>query len=87
MAKIIDAQLVGIQTDQHTIALVVEMEDEQLHTDEHPFCDDILCPCHMTIDPDTGNTTDYYLEHIRIPYQAGLLSRDEKERIYNGWHI
>lgn len=24
----------------------VLMEDEPLHTDEHPFCDDPTCPCH-----------------------------------------
>jgi hypothetical protein len=24
---------------------IVLMEDEPLHTDEHPYCDDMTCPC------------------------------------------
>lgn len=25
--------------------LVIQMEDEIIHTDEHPFCGDEMCPC------------------------------------------
>ncbi len=78
--------MIATETPYARLALVVDVEFKE-HTDGHPFCFDPLCFCKETIDPSTGETTDYYLEHIRIPYQAGLLSRDEKERIYNGWHI
>ncbi len=36
------------QEDIHpglAIAIVL-MEDELVHTDEHPLCDDLECPCH-----------------------------------------
>ena len=32
------------QQDQHP--LIVLMEDEVIHTDDHPFCDDPTCGCH-----------------------------------------
>jgi len=28
-------------------AIIIPMEDELIHTDEHPFCDDAYCPCHL----------------------------------------
>ena len=28
------------------LGLVVLMEDELVHTDEHPVCSDSTCPCH-----------------------------------------
>jgi len=87
MTTIIDAHLIGIATDQHPIALVVTMEDAQLHTDAHPFCSDLVCPCHATIDPTAGGVSAYYAEYIHDPYQAGLLSREEIERIYHGDHL
>lgn len=76
-----------MSTKEQTVALIVTMEDENLHTDNHPFCSDILCPCHESIDRENGGVDPYYAEYIRIPYQAGLLSRAEKERIYYGEHI
>jgi hypothetical protein len=26
--------------------ITIPMEDELVHTQEHPFCDDLTCPCH-----------------------------------------
>src|SRR3989440_12502103 len=26
--------------------IIIPMEDELVHTEEHPFCDDPACPCH-----------------------------------------
>lgn len=31
---------------EYTAVPVVLMEDPIIHTDEHPYCDDRLCPCH-----------------------------------------
>ncbi len=28
------------------IVFIVMMEDAPVHTNEHPYCDDRLCPCH-----------------------------------------
>jgi len=38
--------LIAEETPYASLALVVTMEDEQLHTDAHPFCTDSTCPCH-----------------------------------------
>lgn len=84
--RIIDTQLVAIETDQRTIALIVHVE-EKLHTDAQPFCADPLCPCHERINKDTGATDPYYAEYLETPRLEGLLSRDEIERIANSWHI
>ncbi len=78
--------LVGVLTTHNTLAVVIPT-DYKLHTDSHPFCNDLICPCHETIDTATGKVTDYYQEYIRAPYQAGLLSRQEKERIFHGDHL
>ncbi len=33
------------------VVLVVWMEDEKLHTDEHPTCSDPTCPCNEDTEP------------------------------------
>lgn len=30
----------------HTDPILIPMEDEVIHTPEHPFCADPFCPCH-----------------------------------------
>jgi len=68
-----------------TVALVVTMEDEKLHNDDHPFCNDLTCPCHRVIDG--WNFTPYYQEYIQEPIDSGLLTYDEAMRIYHGDHF
>ena len=29
--------------------IVIPMEDDLVHTPEHPYCDDPLCPCHADL--------------------------------------
>ena len=87
MTTIIDAHLIGIATDQHPIALVVTMEDEQLHTDAHPFCNDLTCPCHEVRDPRKCEYPPYYWEHLEAPYRAGLYSLEEVGRIFHNDHL
>lgn len=84
---IIDSHLIGIETDQQTIALVVTMEDAPLHTDEHPFCSDMTCPCHEKFDFSTGFYCDYYFECVWVPYLLGLLTTQEALRIYYNTHM
>jgi hypothetical protein len=33
------------QVQVHT-AIVIPMEDPLIHTDDHPYCDNLSCPCH-----------------------------------------
>ncbi len=40
------------------LAVIVIQCDEIIHTDEHPFCGDEMCPCH--------NDLLYLVEHGRI---------------------
>lgn len=82
----IQAVATGIITAQNTVALLVDVQ-EKLHTDDHPFCNDLVCPCHMTVDSYTGRYPDYYYEYLEGPRRAGLLSLDEVGRIFHGDHI
>ena len=77
---------IGIVDERGNVALIASV-DEKLHTDEHPFCSNPLCPCHETIDTSTGKLDPYFVEHIEQPRLDGLYSRNEIERIFNGWHI
>jgi hypothetical protein len=55
---------------------VVWMEDEQVHTDEHPFCGDSTCLC--------GEDSALVQEHITAPLHDGLLTNAEAMRLYFG---
>ncbi len=49
MLHVADKQYGIDQEDIHpglALGLVVLMEDEIIHTDEHPVCSDSTCPCH-----------------------------------------
>jgi len=41
---------------QEHIAIVIPMEDPLLHTDDHPYCDDLSCPCHDDQEGNPGET-------------------------------
>ncbi len=64
-----------------TIVLVpiIPMEDELLHRDDHPFCGDSTCPCHKDM-----SLIEYYLYQ---PFQNGLLTFDEAERLFVGEQV
>jgi len=66
---------------------IVLMQDAPVHTEAHPFCRDLTCPCHEKFDFSTGMFSSYYVEHIRIPYLLGLLTTQEATRIYYCQHI
>lgn len=63
----------------HDLLLVVLMEDEIIHTDEHPFCGDWKCPCHFD--------EDYVWEHHTQPYRSGLLTWEEAGRLLYGRQV
>ena len=44
----------------------IPMEDELVHTQEHPFCDDPACPCHTQ-------------EEERMPKASRATDEDEPE--------
>ncbi len=54
---------------------VYPVEDLPVHTPDHPFCDDLTCPCHEDQDA---------IAELNSFYQDGLVSRDDAERIYRG---
>ena len=61
------------------ITLFVVMEDEDVHTDARPFCNDDSCPCH--------EDRDLMDEYIHDPLNAGLLSNAEAIRRYWAYHL
>jgi len=63
-----------------TIISRYEEGDELIHTDEHPFCSDVSCPCH---DIQEGP----YYQLICQPLLAGLLTAEEANRLYFGEQV
>jgi len=49
--------------------------DYFIHSDDHPFCDDMSCPCHE----DEDN-----VQQLGEQFSDGLVSRDDADRIYRG---
>ncbi len=56
---------------------VIPVEDELIHTGDHPFCSDESCPCH-----DTATNDELFAEYIEWPVMAGLLTASEALRLY-----
>ena len=53
--------------------------DEIIHTDEHPFCWDIHCPCHWDR---SYEGCIYRRDYIDSPLDEGLITRQEADRLY-----
>jgi hypothetical protein len=67
------------QNSEYYCIVVIRMEDEPIHTDTHPFCDDISCPC--------KEDWQRINEHITEPLLAGLLTENEAIRLYQDRQI
>ena len=61
--------------------IVIQMEDEIIHTDDLPWCDDPDCPCHY--DFTVAGEAEYHAI-IEQPLADGLLTEPEAARIYDG---
>ena len=55
---------------------VIPVEDEPVHTDEHPFCSDMSCDCH--------DDSQFIAEYLEQPFYDGLLTSAEYFRIKEG---
>jgi hypothetical protein len=64
---------------EYYAVVVIRMEDEPIHTEEHPFCSDLHCPCHE----DWQNIN----EHITEPLRNGLMTDNEAIRLYQDRQI
>ena len=62
------------EDDEYTVVPIIPV-DYEIHTPNHPFCSDPLCPCHE--DPDL-------LAPVIEDYTNGLLSPDDATRITQG---
>ncbi len=61
---------------KHDQPLVIRMEDDLIHTQEHPFCSiDPTCPCHE--DPEL-------LTDVARAVEQGLLTPNEATRVVTG---
>ncbi len=54
---------------------VYPIEEFPFHTPDHPFCNDLTCPCHEDQES---------IAELNGYYEAGLVSRDDADRIYRG---
>jgi len=54
--------------------ITIICEDPIIHTAEHPFCSDPLCPCH--------DDREAVCRAIIEPLDAGLITWDEGSRIF-----
>ena len=54
---------------------ILSLPDEAIHTAEHPFCNDMSCPCHEDQES---------IQQLGGYYQEGLVSEADAERIYRG---
>lgn len=59
--------------------IVIQCEDEIIHTNERPFCGDWQCPCHFD--------EEYVWEHHTQPYRSGLLTWEEAGRLLYGKQV
>lgn len=62
----------------------VIMETALVHTDEHPFCDDAVCPCHSDMSLEGCR---YYGIHISEPLEDGLMTWVEADRLFRGGQL
>ena len=67
-----------------TNPIAIPMEDELIHTDEHPYCDDPTCPCQDELaELDTLANMDeyqYYSRSQQLADQATADYYDELQR-------
>jgi len=66
-------------SDQERWIPVIPCENEPVHDNEHPFCDDWKCPCHFD--------QDYVFQYHTNPYRKGLLTWEEAGRLLYGQQI
>jgi hypothetical protein len=63
---------------QQPIPIPYEGGDEPIHTNEHPFCDEMSCPCHEESE---------FIEQVQTWVTDGLITIEDAERIYRGQTI
>jgi hypothetical protein len=61
--------------DEYIVVPTIPLEDDPLHTQDHPFCYDGACGCHE--DPDL-------IWEINTAYQDGLLTSKEATDVTRG---
>lgn len=63
--------------DERCVPVIVV--DFVIHDEAHPFCDDVLCPCHADLAT--------HSRAIMQPWVNGLLTEDESDRIWYGKQV
>lgn len=55
--------------------IAIPMEDDPVHTDEYPFCDDPTCSCHED---------QTLIAEVAAQVEGGLLTPEEATGLVNG---
>ena len=63
------------EDEEYYVYPILDGTDYREHTPEHPFCDDMSCPCHQ--DQEAIDTLHGY-------HQDGLVSTQDADHIYRG---
>ena len=63
---------------QHPAPIVIPMEDELIHTPDHPFCSDATCPC---------KEDQELLANVAQQVTDGLLTPAEATRLVAGQQV
>lgn len=65
----------GKKHDDEIVEVWPEMDEQAVHTPEHPFCWDMTCWCHTNADAIAQTAQDV---------RDGLLSTADADRFYRG---
>ncbi len=65
----------GNPMNQPPIPIPYEDGDQLIHSQEHPFCDEMSCPCHKDAES---------LEQVQSWLTEGLISAEDAGRISRG---
>jgi hypothetical protein len=77
-ARTFAVQLVSEAELMHEgMPVLICMEDEPVHTDDHPYCGDMYCPCSSIASRD----------EIREQVRDGLMTYEEGLQLYRGENI
>jgi hypothetical protein len=70
--------------ENQQIVLIVAMEDEPLHTDGRPECDDLACSCHKSLK--VGDRVRVLVANRDGTYHDGTIYRHLPSRPHP-WHV
>jgi hypothetical protein len=82
--KFLDKQIASECDIADELAVIVIQCDEIIHTDALPYCYDMTCPCHGC---STWAQVEEMIDALGNPFDAGLLTLQEQDRLWQGRQV